>query len=204
MSPRIHKLDLGPDVIQKLLPHRAPFALVDRILAYGTSPKPILCATKYVSANEPVFRGHFPGFHLWPGVYTIEGLGQTCALLLAIGSMDAQWREQNGDESSVLDALANLELGYRLHPGYRDGLASDMRAFFGDHAPSHQLMGAVAIKMREPVFAGQQIEYTATLAHRHGDAARFRVEACVGSRLVAEGTITGFSGRLIPPPSSAQ
>ena len=79
------KLALGADVVQMLLPHRRPFLLVDAIDAIVLGPRPMLCAHKMVSANEPVFEGHFPGLSLWPGVYTIEGLGQTTNLLNLIG-----------------------------------------------------------------------------------------------------------------------
>src|SRR6185436_10703950 len=58
-------LDLGADLVRELLPHRPPF----------------LTASHSISANEPVFAGHFTDLYLWPGVYTIEGLAQCCLLL---------------------------------------------------------------------------------------------------------------------------
>lgn len=198
MNKPLPRLDLGTDIIHQLLPHRAPLALVDRVLGYRFEPTPALRATKHISANEPVFSGHFPGFHLWPGVYTIEGMGQTCALLTTIVAMQTRWRDQFNDDQDFLAALRNLELGYRLHPGYRTHAAQSLREFMGAGSRRVQLMGAVDIKLRHPVFAGQTIEYAATVAHKHEQAVRFRVEANVGSTLVAEGKLTGFTGQFDP------
>ncbi|SNX28297.1 3-hydroxyacyl-[acyl-carrier-protein] dehydratase [Polynucleobacter meluiroseus] len=65
--------------IMKLLPHRYPFLLVDRVLEY--SPKGSITAIKNVTINEPFFQGHFPDFPVMPGVLIIEALAQTAALL---------------------------------------------------------------------------------------------------------------------------
>ncbi|UOO82285.1 3-hydroxyacyl-ACP dehydratase FabZ [Uruburuella testudinis] len=65
--------------IQKLIPHRYPFLLVDRITAF--EPMKSLTAIKNVSMNEPQFQGHFPGFPVMPGVLIIEALAQTCGTL---------------------------------------------------------------------------------------------------------------------------
>lgn len=192
------KLNLGPDVISKLLPHRAPLALVDRISGYALEPVPQIRAAKYISSNEPVFQGHFPDFHLWPGVYTIEGLGQTSGLLTIIAAMQLRWREERGADGDFLAALGNLELGYQLHPGYRASETQALYEFVKEGERRVQLMGAVNIKLRHPVFAGQMLEYSATLAHKHDQAIRCRVEATVGATVVAEGTITGFTGQLDP------
>ena len=65
--------------IQKLLPHRFPFLLVDRVLE--CEPDKRLVAYKNVSINEPFFAGHFPGHPVMPGVLILEALAQACALL---------------------------------------------------------------------------------------------------------------------------
>lgn len=68
------------DDIQKILPHRYPFLLVDRVLEMdeGKSAK----AIKNVSVNEAQFQGHFPQEHVMPGVLIIEALAQTGALII--------------------------------------------------------------------------------------------------------------------------
>ncbi len=65
--------------IQRLLPHRYPFLLVDRVMEITVGQK--LVAYKNVSFNEPFFAGHFPGHPVMPGVLILEALAQAAALL---------------------------------------------------------------------------------------------------------------------------
>ena len=65
--------------IQKLLPHRYPFLLVDRVTSI--EPGKALRAYKNVSVNEPFFEGHFPGHPVMPGVLVLEALAQASAIL---------------------------------------------------------------------------------------------------------------------------
>jgi len=65
--------------IQKLLPHRYPFLLVDRVVSI--EPGKQLRAYKNVSVNEPFFEGHFPGHPVMPGVLVLEALAQASAIL---------------------------------------------------------------------------------------------------------------------------
>lgn len=71
---------LNSNEIEKIIPHRYPFLLVDRII----SLEPGLSAVgeRAVSANEPYFQGHFPEEHVMPGVLIIEALAQTGAVAL--------------------------------------------------------------------------------------------------------------------------
>ena len=65
--------------IEKLLPHRYPFLLVDRVLEFEESKW--IRAIKNVSVNEPHFQGHFQGNPIMPGVLVIEALAQLCGIL---------------------------------------------------------------------------------------------------------------------------
>src|SRR5204863_4600850 len=60
--------------ISKILPHRYPFLLVDRVLEYTPGEK--LTGYKNVTLNEPFFGGHFPGHPVMPGVLILEALAQ--------------------------------------------------------------------------------------------------------------------------------
>lgn len=66
--------------IQRILPHRFPFLLIDRVLSLTRKQK--IVALKNVSANEPHFAGHFPGFPIMPGVLMVEAIAQAGGALL--------------------------------------------------------------------------------------------------------------------------
>lgn len=65
--------------ILKYLPHRYPFLMVDRIVAF--EPDKSLSAIKNVTFNEPIFTGHFPQSPIFPGVLILEALAQSAALM---------------------------------------------------------------------------------------------------------------------------
>jgi len=67
------------------LPHRYPFLLIDRVLAFTKDES--LTAIKNVTINEPFFQGHFPNRPVMPGVLMIEAMAQACAIL-SFKSMD--------------------------------------------------------------------------------------------------------------------
>src|SRR5271167_1151438 len=67
------------EAIMRLLPHRYPFLLVDRVLAF--EPGRYIHALKNVTVNEPFFPGHFPHRPVMPGVMIIEALAQTAGIL---------------------------------------------------------------------------------------------------------------------------
>ncbi|MBE0491638.1 MAG: 3-hydroxyacyl-ACP dehydratase FabZ [Sulfurospirillum sp.] len=71
--------------IQRILPHRHPFLLIDRVVAL--SPKVSIEAYKNVTIGEPIFQGHFPGHPIYPGVMILEGMAQAGGVL-AFKSMD--------------------------------------------------------------------------------------------------------------------
>src|SRR6266705_6358926 len=72
---------LDSEGIRKLLPHRYPFLLVDRVVEL--QPREKIVGIKQVSINEPFFQGHFPGAPVMPGVLVIEALAQ-CGAILAL------------------------------------------------------------------------------------------------------------------------
>jgi len=71
---------LSVEEIQKLLPHRYPFALVDRIIDYVPGKKAV--GIKNVTFNEPHFQGHFPNRPIMPGVLIIEAMAQVGGVVL--------------------------------------------------------------------------------------------------------------------------
>ena len=71
-------LDIGD--IQRILPHRYPFLLIDRVI--DLTRKERIVAIKNVTANEPFFVGHFPGLPIMPGVLIVEAIAQAGGALL--------------------------------------------------------------------------------------------------------------------------
>jgi UDP-3-O-[3-hydroxymyristoyl] N-acetylglucosamine deacetylase/3-hydroxyacyl-[acyl-carrier-protein] dehydratase len=71
---------LGIEEIMKVLPHRYPFLLVDRVLE--VDPGKRIVGIKNVTINEPFFQGHFPGHPIMPGVLIIEAMAQVGGMLL--------------------------------------------------------------------------------------------------------------------------
>jgi 3-hydroxyacyl-[acyl-carrier-protein] dehydratase len=65
--------------IKEYLPHRYPFLLIDRVVAFEKGKR--IVAVKNVTANEPFFPGHFPHFAVMPGVLIVEAMAQAAAIL---------------------------------------------------------------------------------------------------------------------------
>jgi 3-hydroxyacyl-[acyl-carrier-protein] dehydratase len=76
--------------IEKYIPHRYPFLLVDRVLEL--EPGERILAIKNVTMNEPHFTGHFPGKPVMPGVLIVEAMAQASALMVAKSFADGKNR----------------------------------------------------------------------------------------------------------------
>jgi len=100
-TPTPQAVDLPIDVngIQKLLPHRYPFLLIDRVVEFGPGSR-VVCH-KSVSANEAYFQGHFPGRPVMPGVLVIEALAQAGGVLTQLA--------RNGTSDGTLSYLVKVD-----------------------------------------------------------------------------------------------
>lgn len=85
-------MNLNVGMIEKLIPHRHPFLLVDRMqdVVVGESAVGI----KAITSSEPWFLGHFPGDPIYPGVLIIESLAQTAATLVAYTRYEAEGKPE--------------------------------------------------------------------------------------------------------------
>ena len=77
------ELDIG--MIRRLLPHRYPMLLVDRVLDWEAGR--FVRAVKNVTINEPFFQGHFPAYPVMPGVLVIEAMAQVAGLLTMLSDV---------------------------------------------------------------------------------------------------------------------
>jgi 3-hydroxyacyl-[acyl-carrier-protein] dehydratase len=81
MTDNMIKTPIEINEISRILPHRYPLLLIDRVLSYTLEPEITLTAIKNVTINEPFFPGHFPGNPVMPGVLIIEAMAQACGIL---------------------------------------------------------------------------------------------------------------------------
>lgn len=135
--------------ILKLLPHRYPFSLVDRVLDYVVFD--YLVAIKNVTINEPFFTGHFPGNPIMPGVLMLESLAQASAILSSLSRTAKEGHEfvyffagiDNAKFKQIVTPGDQLRLEVKLIGQKRDFWRMHGEAFVGDKlACSADLMSA--------------------------------------------------------------
>jgi 3-hydroxyacyl-[acyl-carrier-protein] dehydratase len=96
--------------IMKMLPHRYPFLLVDRVVEFKAGE--YLEAYKNVTINEPFFQGHFPGLPVMPGVLVLEALAQAGGLLLFNSS-----EEDMSDKVLLFTGMEKVRFRRPVRPG---------------------------------------------------------------------------------------
>jgi UDP-3-O-[3-hydroxymyristoyl] N-acetylglucosamine deacetylase/3-hydroxyacyl-[acyl-carrier-protein] dehydratase len=99
-------MDIG--AIMRILPHRYPFLLVDRVLEH--EPARRVLALKNVSCNEPFFQGHWPGRPIMPGVLIVEALAQAGGIMIA-DIIDPKVR------AALIVAIDNVKIRRPVVPG---------------------------------------------------------------------------------------
>ena len=101
-------MQLDSNEIQKILPHRYPFLLVDRILECEPGVKAV--GRKCVTANEMQFLGHFPEKHVMPGVLILEALAQTGAVAILT-------EEENAGKIVLFGGVKSARFKKQVIPG---------------------------------------------------------------------------------------
>lgn len=186
-------LSLGADVIQWLIPHRRPFLMVDRVNAISFGDRPCIRTSKFLSANEGIFDGHFPKMLLMPGAYTFEGMGQSTNILAMVIALREIFEARGDDPDMVLDELKQIELGYALSPKYKSEkhqILNDLQKF--DSNPKYGMVGAVNLKFIEPIKPGNLIEYEAILTGTFENMLHYEIQAVVEGKIKARGTLSSI------------
>lgn len=197
MTARTKRRGLGPDILRLLLPHGRPFLFVDRVLGYQLGEAPELHACRHISHNEPVFDGHFPGWSLWPGVYTIEGMGQSAQLLSTLLTIERAGDER-GDPGLGLRALEAMDAERCGRPTAAPApggmsLLRELRDL--------RVLGmatCVDVRLTEPVLAGSLLEYRVGILREVDGLVTYTVRAEVKGAVVARGEL-GASGNVSLP-----
>ncbi|WP_044915465.1 3-hydroxyacyl-ACP dehydratase FabZ [Butyrivibrio sp. WCE2006] len=108
IEERVEKKSLTAEEIAEILPHRYPFALVDRIIDH--EPGIWAVGRKCVSMDEQFFQGHFPGRPIMPGVLIIEALAQT-------GAVAALSLPENRGKIALFGGIRNARFKKPVTPG---------------------------------------------------------------------------------------
>jgi 3-hydroxyacyl-[acyl-carrier-protein] dehydratase len=94
--------------IQRILPHRYPFLLVDRVIELDPPHRAV--GIKQVTVNEPFFQGHFPGYPVMPGVLIVEAMAQ-------VGGVAVLSSEDYQDKLALFAGIDNVRFKRQVRPG---------------------------------------------------------------------------------------
>lgn len=180
---------VGPEVIERLMPQKRPFRMIDRLVKLDGSG--IVCQ-RLISGNEAIFDGHYPELPMWPGVHTIEALAQTVHLMLLLEGI-AEARSE-----PVRNVVRDLQqIGMALRSG-KDRGASELAATLAIDSPRWGVLARADVKLTAPVFAGDVLSCLARPGIAFGGLMEFEVEAWTEAGPVAKGRLM-VAPRGAPP-----
>src|SRR5690242_13835428 len=143
-APELVKTTLDINEICRILPHRFPFLLIDRVI--DLKRKERIVAIKNVSINEPFFAGHFPNMPIMPGVLIVEAIAQAGGALLLTEV------EDRDDKLMVFTGIERARFRRPVMPGDQLRIEVEVKAWRG-----------TAVRMEGKVFVGEKRVAEATV-----------------------------------------
>jgi 3-hydroxyacyl-[acyl-carrier-protein] dehydratase len=165
-SPAGAKTMLDIHDILKILPHRYPLLLIDRVLELQRKER--IVAIKNVTVNEPFFNGHFPGLPIMPGVLIVEAIAQAGGALLLTEVEDREGKVM------VFTGIERARFRRPVSPGDQLRLEVEVKGW-------RTVPGLIAAKMQGYAYVGEKRVAEATVSCQLIDAARGRGSAADNS-----------------------
>ena len=158
-SPSATKAVLDIHDILKILPHRYPLLLIDRVLELKRKER--IVAIKNVTINEPFFNGHFPGLPIMPGVLVVEAIAQAGGALLLTEVDDREGKVM------VFTGIDRAKFRRPVSPGDQLRLEVQVKGW-------RAVPGLTAAKMQGYAYVGEKRVAEAIVSCQLIDAARGR------------------------------
>ena len=177
-------------LIEIFLSHRPPFLMVDSILSYKSGKNPSLFAEFAFKDEEPQYFKNDPDDH-WPSMYILEGLSQSCNLLIVINALEKQLMQLDHKINSMDEVFRKL---VDKEPDETTRFLKDiLHQRLVETYSNIGFMAATEIEITGYIRRGQLILYEVQLNQVFGTFYHSIIKAYTDNKLIAHGTLVGAS-----------